>query len=102
SGSGSVVRRQRAGAGAVLGDRAAGASDGGRARPGAGGALRQSDCVPDSGGAGGGVSERHMIEDMAQVHISEAELARDVASVLDRVRSGTEIVIERNARPVAI
>jgi len=43
-----------------------------------------------------------MIEDMAQVHISEAELARDITSVLDRVQAGTEIVIERNAQPVAI
>jgi antitoxin (DNA-binding transcriptional repressor) of toxin-antitoxin stability system len=39
---------------------------------------------------------------MAQIHISEADLARDIASVLDRVQSGTEIVIERDARPVAI
>ena len=43
-----------------------------------------------------------MIEDMAQVHLTEAELARDIASVLDRVQSGTEIVIERNAQPVAV
>jgi antitoxin (DNA-binding transcriptional repressor) of toxin-antitoxin stability system len=43
-----------------------------------------------------------MIEDMAQVHMSEAELARDIASALDRVQSGAEIVIERNARPVAV
>lgn len=39
---------------------------------------------------------------MGIVHISEAGLARNTASVLDRVRSGTEIVIERNAQPVAI
>jgi prevent-host-death family protein len=43
-----------------------------------------------------------MIEDMAQVQMTEAELARDIASVLDRVRSGTEVVIERNAQPVAV
>jgi antitoxin (DNA-binding transcriptional repressor) of toxin-antitoxin stability system len=43
-----------------------------------------------------------MIEDMAQVHMSEADLARDIASVLDRVQSGAEIVIERNAQPVAV
>jgi len=43
-----------------------------------------------------------MIEDMEQVRISEAELARDIASVLDREQSGTEIVIERNAQPVAM
>jgi prevent-host-death family protein len=39
---------------------------------------------------------------MGVVHITEAELARDVAAVLDRVQSGTEIVIERNAQPVAV
>ena len=43
-----------------------------------------------------------MIEDMAQVHISEAELARDLAAVLDRVKSGAEIVIERDSQPLAI
>jgi prevent-host-death family protein len=39
---------------------------------------------------------------MAVLHISEAELARDIASLLDRVQSGAEVVIERNARPVAV
>lgn len=39
---------------------------------------------------------------MAVLHITEAELARDIASVLDRVQSGAEIVIERNAKPVAV
>jgi prevent-host-death family protein len=39
---------------------------------------------------------------MEVVRITEAELARDIASVLDRVQSGAEIVIERNARPVAV
>jgi antitoxin (DNA-binding transcriptional repressor) of toxin-antitoxin stability system len=36
------------------------------------------------------------------VRITELELARDVRAALDRVQSGTEIVIERNARPVAV
>jgi prevent-host-death family protein len=39
---------------------------------------------------------------MGALHISEAELARDIASVLDRVQAGEEIVIERNAKPVAM
>jgi len=39
---------------------------------------------------------------MGLLRISEAELARDTACVLDRVQSGTEIVIERNVRPVAV
>lgn len=43
-----------------------------------------------------------MIEDMAQVHISEAELARDVHAVLEQVRNGVEVVIEQDHRPVAV
>jgi antitoxin (DNA-binding transcriptional repressor) of toxin-antitoxin stability system len=43
-----------------------------------------------------------MIEDMVQLHITEAELARDIASMLDRVQGGAEIVIERDAKPVAV
>jgi prevent-host-death family protein len=39
---------------------------------------------------------------MAALHMTEAELARDIASVLDRVQAGEEIVIERGARPVAV
>lgn len=36
------------------------------------------------------------------IHISDKEAASDFASVLDRVRTGTEIVIERDAQPVAV
>jgi antitoxin (DNA-binding transcriptional repressor) of toxin-antitoxin stability system len=43
-----------------------------------------------------------MIVDMSTVHLTEAELVRDLASALDRVQSGMEIVIERDARPVAV
>jgi antitoxin (DNA-binding transcriptional repressor) of toxin-antitoxin stability system len=39
---------------------------------------------------------------MAVLHISEAELARDVHAVLDRVQSGAEVIVERNAQPVAV
>jgi antitoxin (DNA-binding transcriptional repressor) of toxin-antitoxin stability system len=39
---------------------------------------------------------------MAVLHISEADLARDVHAVLDRVQSGEEVIVERNAQPVAI
>ena len=39
---------------------------------------------------------------MATNHISESELALSLASILDRVRSGEEIVIERNAHAIAI
>ena len=43
-----------------------------------------------------------MMKGMAVLHITEAELVRDIASVLDQVQSGAEIVIERNAKPVAV
>ena len=43
-----------------------------------------------------------MIEDMAVLHITEAELARDVHGVLEKVRGGAEVVIERDHRPVAV
>jgi antitoxin (DNA-binding transcriptional repressor) of toxin-antitoxin stability system len=36
------------------------------------------------------------------IHISEAEAASDFATLLDRVRKGAEIVIEHDARPVAV
>lgn len=36
------------------------------------------------------------------IRVSEAEATSDFASLLDRVRAGAEIVIEHNARPVAV
>ncbi|MBX7134038.1 MAG: hypothetical protein K1X67_15300 [Fimbriimonadaceae bacterium] len=39
---------------------------------------------------------------MATVHMSEAEVARDLHSVLAKVQQGVEIVIEQNHRPVAV
>ena len=36
------------------------------------------------------------------IHISDAEAASDFASLLARVRAGAEIVIEHDARPVAV
>ncbi|MGA2711613.1 MAG: hypothetical protein ABSG41_00780 [Bryobacteraceae bacterium] len=43
-----------------------------------------------------------MIEDMAQVHMTEAEVASDFAAVLRRVGHGEEVVVDRNGEPVAI
>src|SRR5260370_26175240 len=43
-----------------------------------------------------------MIEGMAQVRMTEAELARDLHAVLERVRQGVEVVIEQDHRPVAV
>ena len=36
------------------------------------------------------------------IHISETEAASDLASLLDRVSAGAEVIIERDSRPVAI
>ena len=43
-----------------------------------------------------------MIEDMMTVHVTEAELARDLHAVLEKVRHGVEIVIEQDSRPIAV
>ena len=36
------------------------------------------------------------------IHISEAEATNDFASLMARVREGAEVIIEKDARPVAI
>ena len=36
------------------------------------------------------------------LHITEADLVRDVRSILQRAQTGTEIVIERDAQSVAV
>jgi antitoxin (DNA-binding transcriptional repressor) of toxin-antitoxin stability system len=43
-----------------------------------------------------------MIEDMATVHMTESEVARDLHRVLARVQQGVEVVVEQNHRPVAV
>jgi antitoxin (DNA-binding transcriptional repressor) of toxin-antitoxin stability system len=43
-----------------------------------------------------------MIGGMAALHISEAELARDLHAVLEQVRQGDEVVVEEDHHPVAI
>jgi antitoxin (DNA-binding transcriptional repressor) of toxin-antitoxin stability system len=43
-----------------------------------------------------------MIEDMAELHMTEAEVAKDFAAVLEKVRQGAEVVIEQDHRPVAV
>ena len=44
-----------------------------------------------------------MIEGMATVRITEAELARDVRAVLEKIERGSEVIIEReDHRPVAL
>jgi antitoxin (DNA-binding transcriptional repressor) of toxin-antitoxin stability system len=39
---------------------------------------------------------------MEPLHISEGDLARDVRSILQRVETGGEVIIERDAQPVAV
>ena len=46
--------------------------------------------------------EQSIIVEMAAIHISEAEAARDFAALLTRVRGGAEIVIESGSAAVAI
>ncbi len=36
------------------------------------------------------------------LHVSEADAVRDMASLLQRVEAGAEVVIERDAQPVAV
>jgi antitoxin (DNA-binding transcriptional repressor) of toxin-antitoxin stability system len=36
------------------------------------------------------------------IHISESEAASDFALVMTRVREGAEVIIERDAKPVAV
>lgn len=43
-----------------------------------------------------------MMENMAQVHMTEAELARDLHAVLDKVRQGAEVIVEHDSKPVAV
>jgi antitoxin (DNA-binding transcriptional repressor) of toxin-antitoxin stability system len=39
---------------------------------------------------------------MAVVHMSEAEVVKDIAAVLAKVRQGVEVVVEQDHRPVAV
>jgi antitoxin (DNA-binding transcriptional repressor) of toxin-antitoxin stability system len=39
---------------------------------------------------------------MPELHITEAELARDVHGVLEKVRGGAEVVVEQDHQPVAV
>jgi antitoxin (DNA-binding transcriptional repressor) of toxin-antitoxin stability system len=39
---------------------------------------------------------------MAQVHMTEAEVASDFAAVLRKVGHGEEVVVDRNGEPVAL
>ena len=43
-----------------------------------------------------------MIRNMEPLHISEGDLAKDVRAILKRVEIGAEVIIERDAHPVAV
>jgi len=43
-----------------------------------------------------------MIKDMATLHVTEAELARDLHAVLAKVQQGAEVVVLQDQRPVAV
>ena len=38
---------------------------------------------------------------MATIHVSEADLARDLHSILAKVQEGVEVIVEQDNRPVA-
>jgi antitoxin (DNA-binding transcriptional repressor) of toxin-antitoxin stability system len=42
------------------------------------------------------------IGSMEPVHVSEGDLASDIRSILTRVETGGEVIIERDAQPVAV
>lgn len=46
--------------------------------------------------------DRVTIEAMATIHMSEAEVARDLSAVLAKVQQGVEVVIEKDRRPLAV
>ena len=43
-----------------------------------------------------------MIEGMAQLHMTEAELVRNIESVLEKVRQGADVVVEQDSRAIAV
>ncbi len=43
-----------------------------------------------------------MIENMEQIHMTEAEVASNFAAVLEKLKHGNEVVVEQNDRPVAV
>ena len=43
-----------------------------------------------------------MIKDMAQVHMTEADVINNFASVLEKLKQGGEVIVEQDHRPVAV
>lgn len=42
------------------------------------------------------------MEGMAELHMTDVEVAKDFVAVLEKVRQGIEVVVERNHQPVAV
>src|SRR5579863_8066151 len=59
-------------------------------------------CEIEAEESGERAGEAVIMEAMATVHMSEAEVARDLHAVLERVRQGVEVVIEQDHRAVAV
>jgi len=36
------------------------------------------------------------------LHVSEADVVKNIAAVLDKVRQGSEVIIEQDLRPIAV
>ena len=43
-----------------------------------------------------------MIEGMGQLHMTEADVAKDFAAVVEKIQQGAEVIVERDARPIAV
>lgn len=43
-----------------------------------------------------------MIEEMAQIHMTEAEITGNFAAALERVRQGLEVVVEADRQAIAV
>jgi antitoxin (DNA-binding transcriptional repressor) of toxin-antitoxin stability system len=43
-----------------------------------------------------------MIEGMAQIHMTEAEIAGNFAVALEKVRQGLEVIVEHEHQPIAV
>ena len=43
-----------------------------------------------------------MIGSMAQLHMTEAEVAKNFAAVLEKIQQGAEVIVERDASPIAV
>jgi len=39
---------------------------------------------------------------MEPLHINEADLAKNIGAILQRVQTGGEVIVERNAQPLAV